>query len=68
MAAHTLAAHEAGLAVVAKGDRLVAAVHAGYIATAAADALLGAKDGEDDGITVQVAGFGEIGQLLSHQG
>ena len=66
--AHALGAHEVRLAVVAEGDGLVTAVHAGNVAPAAANALLGAKDGEDDGITVQVAGFGEIGQLLSHQG
>ena len=68
MAAHALVAHDVRLAVIAKGDGLVATVHTGDIAPAAADALLAVDDGIDDGVAVQVAGLGEIGQLLSHQG
>ena len=68
MAAHALAAHEVGLAVVAEGDGLVAAVHAGDIAPAAADALVGVEDGKDDGVTVQVVGRNKAGKPLTHQG
>ena len=57
VATDALAAHEVRLAVVAEGDGLVAAVHAGHIAPAATNALLAVKDGEDDGVTVQVTGL-----------
>ncbi len=40
VAAHALGAHEVRLAVIAEGDGLVAAVHTGDVAPAAADAIL----------------------------
>ena len=67
MAANALAAQEMGLAVVAKGDGLVATVHAGDVAPAAADALFGAEDGEYNSVAVQVAGLDKVGQLLTHE-
>ena len=68
VAADALAAHEVRLAVVAEGDGLVSAVHAGNITPAAADAFLAVEDGEDDGVTVQVAGLDKAGDLFAHQG
>lgn len=68
MTAHTLVAHEMGLAVLAEGDGLMAAVHAGNVAPAAADALLSVEDREDDGVAVQVARLDEFGQLLAYKG
>ena len=38
--AHALGAHKVGLAVIAEGDSLVAAIHTGDVASAAADAIL----------------------------
>ena len=67
MAAHALGAHEVGLAVVAEGDGLVAAVHTGDVAPAAADALVAVEDGEDYSIAVQVVGRNKVGQLLAHE-
>ena len=52
VAADALTAHEVGRAVVAKGDCLVSAVHAGDVAPATADAILCVEDGEDNGIAV----------------
>ena len=68
MAAYALGAHEMGLAVVAEGDGLVTAVHAGNVAPAAADTFLTVEDGEDDGVTVQVVGCNKAGKPFTHQG
>ena len=68
VATHALVAHEVRLAVVAEGDGLMAAVHTGNIASATADAALTIEDGEDHGVAVQIVGFREIRQLLTHQG
>ena len=68
VAAHTLSAHEMGLAVVAEGDGLMSAVHTGNVAPAAADAILAVKEGINDGVAVQIVRPGDIGQLLTHQG
>ena len=68
VAADALAAHEVGLAVVAEGDGLVAAIHAGDVASAAADALLAIEDGEYYSIAVQVVGRNKAGKPLTHQG
>ena len=65
--AHALGAHEVRLAVVAEGDGLVTAVHAGDVAPAAANALLAVEDGEDYSIAVQVVGRNKVGQLLTHE-
>ena len=66
--AHALGAHEVGLSVIAEGDGLVAAIHAGDVASAAADALVGVEDGKDDGVSVQVVGRNKVGKPLTHQG
>ena len=66
VAAHTLGAHEMGLAVIAEGYSLVSTVHTGDIASAAADALVGVEDGEDYSIAVQVVGRNKAGKPLSH--
>ena len=68
MTAHALGAHEVGLTVIAEGDGLVAAIHAGDVTSAAADALVGVEDGKDDGVTVQVVGRNKAGKPLSHKG
>ena len=62
VAADALAAHEVGFAVVAEGDGLVAAIHAGDVAPAAADAILAVEDGEDNGVAVQVVGRNKAGE------
>ena len=67
MAADALGAHEVGLAVVAEGDGLVASVHAGDVAPAAADALVAVEDGENYSIAIQVVGRNKVGQLLTHE-
>ena len=59
--ADALATHEVGLTVVAKGDGLVATVHTGNVASAAADALLAVEDGEYYSIAVQVVGRNKAG-------
>ena len=66
--AHALGAHKVGLAVFAEGDGLVAAIHAGDVASAAADALVGVEDGKDDGVTVQVVGRNKAGKPLTYKG
>ena len=68
VAAHTLGAHEMGLAVIAEGDGLVSTVHTRNIAPATADAFVGVEDGEDYSIAVQVVGRNKAGKPLSHQG
>ena len=68
VAADALASHEVGLAVVAEGDGLVSAIHAGDVAPAAADAILAVEDGEDNGVAVQVVGRNKAGKPLTHQG
>ena len=68
MAADALVAHEVRLAVVAEGDGLMAAIHAGDIAPTAADALLAVEDGEDYSIAVKVVGRNKAGKPLTHQG
>ena len=67
MAANALGAHKVWLSVVAEGDGLLADVHAGDVAPAAADAILAVEDGVNDSVAVQVVGLSEIGQLLAHQ-
>ena len=57
MTAYALAAHKVWLAVLTECDGLMAAVHAGNVASAAADARLIVEYGEDNGIAVQIAGL-----------
>ena len=68
MATDALAAHEVWLAVLTERDGLVAAVHTGNIAPAAADALLAVEDGEDNGLAVQVVGRYKVGKSFTHKG
>ena len=63
MASDALGSHQsrpAGNSI--KGYGLVAAVHAGNVASAAAYALVGMKNRENYGITVQVMRQVELGQ------
>ena len=67
VAAHALGAHEVGLTVIAEGDGLVAAVHTGDVTSATTNTILMIKYGIYNGVTVQVAGLDEVGQLLTHK-
>ena len=67
VATDALAAHEVGLAVVAEGDGLVAAVHTGDVASAATNTILMIKYGIYNGVTVQVAGLDKVGQLFTNE-
>ena len=63
-----LVAHDVGFAVVIEGDGLMAAIHAGDVAPATADALVTVDEREDDRVAIQVTGPDDVGNLLTHQG
>ena len=68
VAAYALCAHDAGLAGSGvEDDGLVAAVHAGGVATAATNALVAINLRIDDGFAVEVGGQIELGQTFAHQ-
>ena len=56
-----------GLAVLAEGNGLVAAVPAGNVAAAAADAGVAVDDRVNDRRAVQVRGADKIRKLFTHQ-